>query len=146
MNIARFRSRMDDPDMSGFVEMLDPINDQADAAPGFVWRLTGEGSNNATDITFYNDPLKLVNMSVWTDVSALRNYVYRTEHATMVKRRNEWADALDSTHLVLWWVPAGHVPDIAEGEARLEMLEANGPTPDAFTFGRPYEPPPALAD
>ncbi len=140
MNIARFRSTMDDPDMAGFVEMLDPINHQAEAAPGFVWRLTGEG-NNATDIVFYDDPLMLVNMSVWTDIPSLRNYVYRTEHADMVKRREGWADALESTYLVLWWVPVGHVPDIAEGDAKLRELETNGPTADAFTFGRAFDPP-----
>ena len=40
MNIARFRATMDDPSMAGFVEMLDPINHHAEAADGFVWRLT----------------------------------------------------------------------------------------------------------
>ena len=141
MNIARFHLPMDHPDMAGFVEMLDPLNHQADAAEGFVWRLTDEGSNNATSITFYDDPLLLVNISVWKDLKSLRNYVYRTEHAAMVKRRSEWADAMDSRYLVLWWVPAGHIPDVREGDERLKTLEANGPTPDAFTFGQPFEPP-----
>lgn len=141
MNIARFRHGMDHPDLAGFVEMLDPINHQADAAPGFVWRLTDPGSNNATSITFYDDPLMLVNLSVWTDIESLRTYVYRTGHASMVKRRREWADPLESRHLVLWWVPAGHIPDIAEGDAKLRRLDAEGPTPEAFTFGQHFPPP-----
>ena len=141
MNIARFLLPMDHPDMLGFVEMLDPINHQADAAPGFIWRLTGDGSNNATSLVYYDDPLLLVNMSVWTDAESLRNYVYRTEHVEMVKRRHEWANAMDSNYIVLWWVPAGHLPDIAEGDARLEVLKANGPTPDAFTFAKHFPPP-----
>jgi len=141
LNIARFRLPMEHPDMVGFVEMLDPINHQADAAQGFVWRLTDEGSNDATSITFYDDPLQLVNLSVWTDLSSLRDYVYRTEHAAMVKRREEWADAMESNHLVLWWVPFGHVPNVAEGDARLTMLQDRGPTPDAFTFGKSFPPP-----
>lgn len=144
MNIARFHKPMDDPHMSGFVEMLDPINHQADAAPGFVWRLTDEGSNNATSITFYDDPLLLLNMSVWDDLDSLRNYVYRTEHVAMVKRRAEWADAMESMYLVLWWVPFGHTPDIAEGDARLKLLQQDGPSPQAFTFGQPF-PAPNLA-
>lgn len=141
MNIARFRSTMDDPSMAGFVEMLDPINHHAEAADGFVWRLTDEGSNNATSITFYDDPLMLVNMSVWRDMESLRDYVYRTNHHDMVKRREEWADAMESTYLVLWWIDADHRPTIAEGDERLKLLEANGPTPEAFTFGRAFPPP-----
>ena len=141
MNIARFRATMDDPSMAGFVEMLDPINHHAEAADGFVWRLTDEGSNNATSITFYDDPLMLVNMSVWRDMESLRDYVYRTNHNDMVKRREEWADAMESTYLVLWWIDADHRPTIAEGDERLKLLEANGPTPEAFTFGRSFPPP-----
>jgi len=146
MNTARFRLPMDHPEMAGFVEMLDPINHQADAAPGFLWRLTDEGSNDATSITFYDDPLLLVNMSVWADLSSLRNYVYRTEHAAMVKRREEWADSLEASHIVLWWVPAGHRPSVREGDAKLNALRADGPTPGAFTFGRAFPPPDDPAD
>lgn len=141
MNIARFRHPMDHPDMAGFVEMLDPVNHQADSAPGFVWRLTDEGSNDATSIEFYEDPLQLVNLSVWTDVGSLRNYVYRTEHAAMVKRRAEWADAMESSFIVLWWVPTGHRPDIAEGDAKLQHLREHGPTAEAFSFGQAFPPP-----
>lgn len=141
MNTARFRHPMDHPDMAGFVEMLDPLNHQADSAPGFLWRLTDEGSNDATSITYYEDPLLLVNMSVWADLASLRDYVYRTEHAAMVRRRQEWADSLESVHIVLWWVPAGHRPGIAEGDAKLATIRENGPTPDAFTFGQSFPAP-----
>lgn len=143
MNTARFRTAMDHPDMAGFVEMLDPVNHQADSAPGFVWRLTDEDSNDATSITFYDDPLLLVNVSVWADVDSLRNYVYRTEHVEMVKRRHEWADAMEEIYIVLWWVPAGHVPDVAEADARLNLLREHGPTQEAFTFAKQFPPPSA---
>ena len=141
MNIARFLLPMDHPDMSGFVEMLDPMNHQADAAPGFVWRLTDEGSNNATSIAFYEDPLMLLNMSVWDSVESLRNYVYRTEHSAMVKRRAEWATAMESNYSVLWWVPTGHTPDIVEGDAKLTLLQEVGPTAEAFTFAKNFPAP-----
>jgi len=141
MNTARFRHPMDDAKMAGFVEMLDPMNHQADSAPGFVWRLTDEGSNDATSITYYDDPLLLVNLSVWADLASLRNYVYRTEHVEMVKRRHEWADAMEDVYIVLWWVPVGHLPDVAEADARLNLLREHGPTAQAFTFGTSFPPP-----
>ena len=141
MNTARFRHPMDHPDMVGFVEMLDPVNHQADSADGFIWRLTDENSNDATSITFYDDPLLLVNMSVWEDVESLRDYVYRTAHFDMVKRREEWADAMEEVYSVMWWVPAGHEPTVAEGDAKLQKVRTDGPTEDAFTFAKRFPPP-----
>ena len=49
--------------LSAQAKIWDPMNHQADAAEGFVWRLTDESSNNATSITYYDDPLLLVNLS-----------------------------------------------------------------------------------
>lgn len=43
LNVATLRYPLDDPRMAPFVEMLDPVNASADAAPGFVWRLVEEG-------------------------------------------------------------------------------------------------------
>ena len=45
--------------------------------------------------------------------------------------------------MVLWWVPEGHVPDVAEAQQRLERLREKGPGPDAFGFSKPYPPPAA---
>ena len=44
-------------------------------------------------------------------------------------------------HLALWWVPAGHRPDVAEAEERLEDLRRNGASAPAFTFRAPFEAP-----
>jgi hypothetical protein len=47
----------------------------------------------------------------------------------------------------MWWVPAGHHPTVDEAMDRLELLRANGPTADAFTFATPFPPPDtAVAD
>ncbi len=40
----------------------------------------------------------------------------------------------------LWWVPAGHRPDVAEAEARLLHLRTHGPTPYAFTSRTSFPP------
>ena len=49
INIGRLRAPVGDPLIADFVANLDRINALADASPGFVWRLTGEG-DNATDV------------------------------------------------------------------------------------------------
>ena len=37
-------------------------------------------------------------------------------------------------HMVLWWIPAGHLPDMAEAKERLDLLQQRGPSPEAFSF------------
>ena len=139
-NVARMRAPLDHPTMAGFVAQLDRVNALADASPGFVWRLQTE-DGNATAIRAFDDDRILFNMSVWHSVEALSAFVYRGAHAGVFGRRAEWFEALGEPFAVLWWVPAGHVPSIEEGKGRLERLRRLGPTPEAFTFERPFPPP-----
>ncbi len=59
-------------------------------------------------------------MWVWKDARSLQAYVYRSDHAGVMKRRREWFERMD-LYVVLWWVPRGHRPTPQEGVARLEM-------------------------
>jgi hypothetical protein len=141
INVGRFIHLRDDPANSDFMNALDPVNAQADSAPGFVWRLVGDG-NDATDLVPDEaDPQLLVNMSVWTDVEALAAFVYRNaDHLAFMRRRKEWFEKIE-IYQALWWVPVGHVPSVAEGMERVAMLRANGPTAEAFTFRQPFAAP-----
>jgi hypothetical protein len=141
MNIARARAPLDSPVMRDFVELLPAINALADVSPGFVWRLQTE-DGNATAIRAYDDPLILVNMSVWTGLAELREYVFHSSHAYALRRRRDWFERMEHP-AVLWWVPAGHRPHPLEGKARLELLAAVGESPEAFTFKLPFPPPDA---
>lgn len=138
-NIARLLAPTDSPQLADFVALLQPVNRLADVSPGFVWRLqTDEG--DATAIRPYDDDLILINMSVWESVETLRNFVYSSRHLEPLRRRAEWFERMTDHHLVLWWVPAGHIPTIEEGKQRLELLRRLGPSPEAFTFKHPYPP------
>jgi hypothetical protein len=139
LNIARFKAPMDDPALAGFVAQLDPVNALADAAPGFVWRLQTE-EGNATSIHAFEDDLLLVNMSVWESIEALADFVYRSPHVAVMRRRREWAERMREAYIVLWWVPAGTTPTVEEAKGRLEHLRENGPGPIAFTFKKRYSP------
>ena len=59
-----------------------------------------------------------------------------------MRRRREWFTRMGDAYLVLWWVPEGHEPTVAEAVARLEHLREHGPTAEAFTFGEAYCPRP----
>ena len=139
LNIGRMVAPTTAPEVAEFMAALDPINALAEAAPGFVWRLQTD-AGNATDIHAFDDPLLLLNMSVWESLEALRAFTYTTAHTGVLRRRHEWFERLAEAHLVLWWVPAGHIPTIAEAVERLERLRRDGPTPAAFTFRVPFQP------
>lgn len=138
INLGTMVASVDDPRVAAFMEALDEINALADAAPGFVWRLQDD-AGNATSIQLFEDPLALVNMSVWESVEQLRDYVYRSGHADFFRRRAEWFRP-EGKRVALWWVPAGSVPDAHDGVRRVEFLERHGPSPYAFGFARPMSP------
>ncbi len=141
LNIARPRAPLDSPQLAGFVSRLDEINALADAAPGFVWRLVDDDGANATGLRPYG-PDVMVNLSVWESIEGLYDFAYKTAHLDVLRRRREYFDheGLDA-YAVLWWVPAGTVPTVADARVRLDLLARNGPTPDAFTFRDSYPAP-----
>jgi hypothetical protein len=138
INVARALAPLDDPKLAGFVARLDDINALADRSPGFVWRLQSD-SGNATDIQVSEDPQFIVNMSVWQDLDALFAYVYRSDHLQVMAQRRQWFEKPAGAFMALWWLPAGTLPSVENGLARIELLERSGPTPQAFTFKQPFD-------
>ena len=140
LNLARAVAPLDSAELAEFVGALARINALADAAPGFVWRLAGE-SATAPAATATHDPRLLLNMSVWTSPEALFDYVYKSAHTEVMVKRRQWFEKPAQAHQVLWWVPAGHIPTLAEGLERLEQLRRDGPSTTAFTFKQRFPPP-----
>lgn len=138
INLGTMVAPVDDPRVAAFMDALDEINAIADRSPRFVWRLQ-EDNGNATSIHLFDDPLALVNMSVWESLDELRDYVYRSAHVEFFRRRAEWFRP-EGKRVALWWVPAGSVPDVRDGVRRVEFLERHGPSSYAFGFSRPMPP------
>ena len=144
LNIARLLAPIDSPTLADFVANLDRINELAESSPGFVWRLKDE-AGDATAIRPFGDDV-IVNMSVWQDILALKNYVYYSGHLDVMRRRREWFERMAEAHMVLWWVPKNHIPTVEEALQRLDTLREKGSTQDAFTFREPFEAPDAVGD
>jgi hypothetical protein len=140
LNIGRIVAPLDSPVMADFTNNLISINTLADTSPGFVWRMKDE-ADNATSIRMYDDHRIIVNMSVWETPEHLYQYVYRSLHTDFLKRRREWFDKMSEMFYALWYIPAGHLPDIEEARERLEYLREHGETPYAFSFRQQFEPP-----
>jgi hypothetical protein len=141
LNVATLKAPLDSPLLKDFVDNLDRINALAEQSPGFVWRLKGDG-NDATSLRPLGDNV-LVNMSVWRDVDALRDYVYKSAHIEIMRRKREWFARPTGSPFALWWVPEGHEPTVAEAVARLQHLHKHGPSARAFTFGEAFAAPDA---
>lgn len=140
INIGRLIAPFDDPRIAEFVAQLEPINALADRAPGFVWRLQSR-SGNATDIPYNDDPSIMVNVSVWESLEALRNYAYKSDHMKVLRDRAKWFVKLDKPIYCLWWIPASHIPSVAEGRERLEHYQKHGATPYSFWFSQEFPQP-----
>jgi hypothetical protein len=126
INVARFRVSRADPVNADFEAALDRVNALAEAAPGFVWRMTGEGENEDPDLT--------INMTVWESIEQLSAFAYRNlTHRGVMRRKKEWFIEMPS-YLALWWIEAGRIPTLHEGRAKLDLMARLGPTPEAFDF------------
>ena len=130
----------EDPRFTEFVENLDRINALADGSPGFVWRYVQEDEYEAGRDVFGDEKL-LFNMSMWESKEALMEYVYKSDHVDILRKRAEWFVQQEGPILALWWQPAGTIPTVTEAKHRLERLQQAGPTEDVFTFRRFFEAP-----
>lgn len=140
VNTAKMNADLDDPIMSGFVQRLDEINALADGSKGFVWRFQTK-AGDATYLRPFDDKRILFNMSVWETLEDLRSYVYTSKHVELLKSKANWFKKLDDAHLALWWILKGHTPSVEEALEKLCFMKIKGPSPDAFTFAKPYPTP-----
>ena len=130
----------EDPRFAEFVDNLERINALADASPGFVWRYVQEDEYEAGREVF-GEPGLLFNMSMWESKEALMDYVYKSDHVDILRKRAEWFIQQKGPILALWWQAAGTIPTVTEAKQRLQRLAQAGPTEDAFTFRHFFEAP-----
>lgn len=143
INIAQMKGKdINDPIMKDFVDNIDRINQLAEGSPGFVWRLKDE-EDNALSINPFPDNSLLINVSVWEDVTSLQQYVYKSMHVEIMKRKREWFHHFSGFYYALWWIKAGAFPSAQQAAEKLKQLQANGPSQEVFTFKESY-PPPAI--
>ena len=134
LNIATLRHPIDDPRTADFVNALPSVNATGEQSPGYVWRLQSD-SGDATDIHVFDDPLVIVNLTVWQSLDALKAFAYHGIHRDFFRRRAEWF-VPGSTRTALWWVPAASLPTTDDAKRRLEFIEVFGASPYAFGMGQ----------
>lgn len=134
LNVARLIADKDDPRVKEFMDGLDLVNGLAKRMPGFVWMMESSAAPKPgqEEAMIGDDPRFLPNISVWKDVQSLEKFVWGTIHKKFYERRAEWFEVLSQMHFVMWWVPEGHKPTLEEALAKLQRLEAQGDSDEAF--------------
>jgi len=145
LNLGVFKAPLDSPEMAEFAAALDRINAIAEESPGFIWRLVDDdgGSSSYVDVPGATDPLLAPNLSVWTDLESLRGFMFRTDHATYLRRRTEWFQRHGEAMTVGWWIPAGEIPTLVDAMRRLHHLREHGPSDIGFPLSRRIPHPPS---
>ena len=135
LNIARRRFDLDSPEMASFMVQIADVNAAAEAADGFLWRLRDEDGPGSTGYRILDDDGLIVNLSVWRDLESLRAFVIgHAQHRQALQDRHDWFERPAEPMTVCWEVPEGHHPDIAEAQAMLLLLRAEGPSDRVFPY------------
>ena len=135
LNIGRLVDDPDSPTVKEFMDALAGINLLGETSPGFAWMLKDDDGPGAVGQRFpghEDDDRLIVNLTVWAGIEPLRHFVTRSGHGMYLRRRREWFEKASEPTLVLWWIEAGHTPDLHEAADRLARLRSEGPTPEAF--------------
>lgn len=126
LNVARLRAPIDHADVEEFRLGLAPVNALGEAAPGYVWRLqTDDG--DATAVRVSDDPLMIVNLTLWESVEALHAFAYSGLHRDFLRRKGEWFSD-DGRRSALWRLPVGEVPTVDDAIRRLAFVDRFGET------------------
>ncbi|WDE95747.1 DUF3291 domain-containing protein [Lentisphaera profundi] len=141
INIAKPKAALDDPLMKDFVDNLAHINALAESSEGFVWRFQKNYESNKETTSYFGDASILPNLSVWKSLEDLKNFLFKTEHLVFLKRRREWFETISTPSFIMWWVPKGHRPSLAEANERLNYYTKNGESSYAFTIKKPHQAP-----
>lgn len=94
VNVSRLLAPLNSPQLAQFVAALDEVNASGDAAPGFRWRLQTDDGNATAVQAFGWDVVDsygvIVNLTTWTSVEALADWVFSGPHLAIMRRRREW--------------------------------------------------------
>ena len=143
LNLGLFKAPLDAAEMSEFAAALEPINAIAESTPGFIWRLKADdgASSSFVDVPGRADPLWAPNMSVWEDFESLKHFMYKSGHASYLRRRSEWFQNPGRPINVLWWIPAGEIPTLVDAVERLDYLTEHGPSERGWSLTKPFPRP-----
>ena len=131
MNWGRLKFSLEDKRMKEFTESLNEVYSLAENHPGFIWRIPDNQSESQLSNLGFN---KLISstVSVWENITSLKEYTYNSLHGFYLKRSSEWFEKIDGPQLVIWHVEKSDQPTFKESFKRLNYLKNNGASDYAY--------------
>ncbi len=120
------------PRAAGFTDNVARINQLAERSPGFVWRLLDEQRDDEGRNAVCDSASTVMTLSTWESPVHLEQFVWNTVHKQIYNGKDQWFSHMESHHLVMWWVKAGHQPGLVEARERLDHMDAQGNSDFAF--------------
>ena len=140
INVGKIIAPYHDPIMVGFVQGMAHINEQAERAHGFVWRLKLIDDPPGTESQIFGENM-VVNVSVWESTDQLIIFTYTGDHLDFYQRRAEWIEKSTAPMMAMWYIRTGTVPTLDEAKQRLDYICEHGASPYAFTMRHSYPVP-----
>ena len=145
--------------VQGFFDMLPEVFAEADEEAGCLghirekplgWPLSAQDWGRWGEYripSFYADGPQerarrvTATISIWVDVDAVRRFAYNGAHGAALENRADWFEATEYPQYVMWWIEDGVTPTWRDCACKLEALNENGATQDAFDFANVYPAP-----
>jgi hypothetical protein len=145
MTLAIMRDPTDSPSMQSFFDQAGPNFEAATRADGFI-AMSEDGRPEWGSITGPRFAIKdeymgrhVITLSVWADLESVFAYAYNGSHGDSLSQRKAWFEPPAYPAYVAWWIEDDIIPTWQEGSDRLDSLYEDGPLPNAFNFGHPFD-------
>jgi hypothetical protein len=133
----------------GFAERSPLVMKAVEASEGFIARsmldvTTGYQSWGDMVRPGFVPPERVSNiaqtLSLWEDLESVYAFTYSAGiHTESLRLRHDWFHTPNHPNYAAWWVSDDHQPDLGEATRKLEALDANGSSPEAFNFQQPFD-------
>jgi hypothetical protein len=138
-NFAQWKEDLHPKPNEEFLAHAQLILDAAYKNKGLVWHFPANFVEDEQVMRVFGNRRMIFNLSVWDSYGSLSAFVYRHVHGNAMREKVSWFDRLTQPVYVLWWIQAGHEPTVEEAKQKFDLLNAQGPSPEAFTFAQHYD-------
>ena len=143
------KAQVGEPAVQGFVDRIGNVYAAADGSAGFFDRSVRNvetwehswGPVIAPECVPSGLTLNQLAMTVslWRDLESVAAFAYGGAHGEALSKREDWFVSGPWPAYVAWWVEEHHKPNWKEAVDRIDLLHAQGSTPAAFTFRKPFD-------
>ena len=123
------KAEQGEPEVQGFIDGIEAVYSVAERSDGFIWRFSDYENLAEPPV----GPAART-LSIWEDIASLRHFVFNTLHGKFYERKSEWFLEPASAMMVLWHTDPSARPTMSEAYDKLELLRAEGPSVQAFTW------------